>query len=129
MASIKTLNSNINSLVHNGIMTQDEANRYRRRLSKAQERADQELRVTELTSQLVSFVTPGVQYSISDLVLNVMNIKAPCHGYKETKEEQKHRDSVAKPLMKKAIESLGDRVQVHGSGSRTKYSFETPVSK
>jgi len=50
-----------------------------------------------------------------------MGISAPCHGYKETKEEQKHRDGVAKPRMIAALELLG--ASKYGSGAQTRYSF------
>ncbi len=50
-----------------------------------------------------------------------MGISAPCHGYRETKEEQKHRDGVAKPRMLAALEILG--ASKYGSGAQTRYSF------
>ena len=68
------------------------------------------------------FMTPGVQYSISDLVLGLMGIKAPCHGYTETKQEQKFRDGVAKPLIKAVLENMG--TQTVGTGAQTKYMVE-----
>ena len=52
-----------------------------------------------------------------------MGISAPCHGIKETKEEQKYRDGVAKPRMKAAIAALGEMVTVTGSGAQTRYLF------
>ena len=70
-----------------------------------------------------AFVQPGVQYKISDLVLGVMFIKAPCHGYKETAEERKFRDGVAKPRMIAALELLG--ADKHGTGAQTRYSLGT----
>jgi hypothetical protein len=68
-------------------------------------------------------MVPGTQYKISDLVLAVMEIKAPCHGYAETAEERKFRDGVAKPRMIAALELLG--ADKHGAGAQTRYSFGT----
>ena len=128
MATTKTLISNINSLVHNGIISHAEATRMRKRVLKAEQALIEGEIVATLAAQLTSFVQPGIEYKISDLVKEVMGISAPCHGYKETKEEQKHRDGVAKPRMKAAIESLGDFVSITGSGAQTRYLFngETP---
>ena len=42
-------------------------------------------------------------------------------GYKETKEEQKYRDGVAKPRVLAALEILG--ASKYGSGAQTRYSF------
>ena len=123
MATTKTLISNINSLVHNGIISDAEAARMRKRVLKAEQALIEGEIVATLAEQLTAFVQPGIEYKISDLVKEVMGISAPCHGYKETKEEQKHRDGVAKPRMKAAIESLGDFVTVKGSGAQTRYLF------
>ena len=123
MATTKTLISNINSLVHNGIISDAEAARMRKRVLKAEQALIEGEIVATLASQLTAFVQPGIEYKISDLVKEVMGISAPCHGYKETKEEQKHRDGVAKPRMKAAIESLGDFVSITGSGAQTRYLF------
>ena len=76
-----------------------------------------------LSQEVEAFVQPGVQYKISDLVLGVMFIKAPCHGYKETAEERKFRDGVAKPRMIAALELLG--ADKHGTGAQTRYSLGT----
>ena len=123
MATTKTLISNINSLVHNGIISDAEAAPMLKRVFKA-ERARVEAEIVEtLAAQLTAFVQPGIEYKISDLVKEVMGISAPCHGYKETKDEQKYRDGVAKPRMKAAIASLGDFVTVKGSGAQTRYLF------
>lgn len=123
MATTKTLISNINSLVHNGIISDAEAARMRKRVLKAEQAFIEGEIVATLAAQLTAFVQPGIEYKISDLVKEVMGISAPCHGYKETKDEQKHRDGVAKPRMKAAIESLGDMVTIKGSGAQTRYLF------
>ncbi len=123
MATTKTLISNINSLLHNGIVSSSEAARMRKRVLKVEMTAIEGEIVVTLATLLTDFVQPGIEYKISDLVKEVMGISAPCHGYKETKEEQKHRDGVAKPRMKAAIESLGDMVSTSGSGAQTRYLF------
>ena len=51
-----------------------------------------------------------------------MGIKAPCHGYAETKQEQKFRDGVAKPLIKALLEGMG--ATKVGTGAQTKYMVE-----
>tara|TARA_Y100001972_G_scaffold99252_1_gene123062 strand:- start:455 stop:715 length:261 start_codon:yes stop_codon:yes gene_type:complete len=66
-------------------------------------------------------MVPGTQYKISDLVLGVLGIKAPCHGYQETADERKYRDGVAKPRIIAALEILG--ASKSGSGAQTRYSF------
>ena len=123
MATTKTLISNINSLVHNGIISDAEAARMRKRVLKAEMALIEGEIVATIAAQLTGFVQPGIEYKISDLVKEVMGISAPCHGYAETKEEQKHRDGVAKPRMKAAIASLGDFVTIKGSGAQTRYLF------
>ena len=123
MATTKTLIANINSLLHNGIVSSSEAARMRKRVLKVEMTAIEGEIVETLATLLTDFVQPGIEYKISDLVKEVMGISAPCHGYKETKEEQKHRDGVAKPRMKAAIESLGDMVSTSGSGAQTRYLF------
>jgi len=122
MATTKTLLQNISSLVHNGLMTEAEAAKYRRRLDRKVQAQEQAAKVLALVPKAKEFMTPGVQYSISDLVLGLMDIKAPCHGHKETKAEQKYRDGVAKPLVKAVLEHIG--AQAVGSGAQTKYMVE-----
>ena len=122
MANNKTLFQNISSLVHNGLMTEAEANKYRNRLNRRAVALEQAGRVLALVPKAQEFMTPGVQYSISDLVLGLMNIKAPCHGYAETKAEQKHRDGIAKPLVKAVLEYIGTTAV--GTGAQTKYMVE-----
>ncbi len=122
MANNKTLLQNISSLVHNGLMTETEAKKFRNRLDRRAQAQEQATRVLALVPKAQEFMTPGVQYSISDLVLGLMGIKAPCHGYTETKAEQKHRDGVAKPLVKAVLEHIG--VTTVGNGAQTKYTVE-----
>ena len=122
MANNKTLFQNISSLVHNGLMTEAEANKYRNRLNRRAMALEQAGRVLALVPKAQEFMTPGVQYSISDLVLGLINIKAPCHGYAETKAEQKHRDGIAKPLVKAVLEYIGTTAV--GTGAQTKYMVE-----
>jgi hypothetical protein len=119
MATTKTLLSNISSLVHNGLMTQAEANKYRNRLNRQVKLEATQVKTAQLAVKVKEFMKPGTAYSISDLVLNVMSIKAPCHGYVETKEEQKYRDGVVKPLMIAALQHIGSATV--GKGAQTKY--------
>lgn len=123
MATTKTLLSNLNSLLCNDCISESEHKRIKSRILREEATREEAVIVAELTTNLTAFAAPGVAYAISDLVKEVMGISAPCHGYKETKEEQKHRDSVAKPRMKAAIESLGDMVSTSGSGAQTRYLF------
>lgn len=123
MATPKTLISNIRSLAVNGIISDAEAIKLIRKVEKQVADAAEAVMVTELAASLTAFVQPGIEYKISDLVKEVMGISAPCHGYKETKDEQKFRDGVAKPRMKAAIASLGDFVSIKGSGAQTRYLF------
>ena len=123
MATTKTLLSNLNSLLCNGCISAAEHKRIKSRIHREEAAREEAVIVSELTTNLTAFVQPGIEYKISDLVKEVMGISAPCHGYKETKEEQKHRDGVAKTRMKAAIESLGDFVSIKGSGAQTRYLF------
>jgi len=122
MATTKTLLQNISSLVYNGLMTQAEANKYRNRLNRQVQAEEHAAKVKALEPKAKEFMTPGVQFSISDLVLGLMGIKAPCHGYAETKQEQKYRDGVAKPLIKAVLEDMG--ATTVGTGAQTKYMVE-----
>lgn len=123
MATSKTLISNIRSLAVNGIISDAEATKLIRKVEKQEAAAAEAAVVAEVAASLTAFVQPGIAYAISDLVKEVMGISAPCHGYKETKDEQKYRDGVAKPRMKAAIASLGDMVTITGSGAQTRYLF------
>jgi len=123
MATVKTLLANISSLAHNGIISEAEAAKLTKKVHREEARRQEDEVIAELTQSLTAFVQPGVAYAISDLVKEVMGISAPCHGYAETKDEQKYRDGVAKPRMKAAIEGMGDRVTVKGSGAQTRYIF------
>jgi len=121
MATTKTLLSNLSSLLCNGIISEAEHTRIRKRIQKAQAQAAEAQVVAELVPELQAFMVPGTQYKISDLVLGVLGIKAPCHGYQETADERKYRDGVAKPRIIAALEILG--ASKSGSGAQTRYSF------
>ena len=111
----------LTNLLVEGILTQNEFDRFEKRIQKAEAKAAEHLLVVGLSQEVEAFVQPGVQYKISDLVLGVMFIKAPCHGYKETADERKFRDGVAKPRMIAALELLG--ADKHGTGAQTRYSI------
>ena len=121
MATTKTLLSNLSSLLCNGIISLEEHSRVKKRIIKAEAKEAEAQVVAALVPELQAFMVADTQYKISDLVRGVMGISAPCHGYKETKEEQKHRDGVAKPRMIAALELLG--ASKSGSGAQTRYSF------
>ena len=121
MATTKTLLSNLSSLLCNGIISEAEHTRIRKRIHKAEAQAAEAQVVAELVPELQAFMVPGTQYKISDLVLGVLGIKAPCHGYQETADERKYRDGVAKPRIIAALEILG--ASKYGSGAQTRYSF------
>jgi len=121
MATTKTLLSNLSSLLCNGIISLEEHSRMKKRIIKTEVKAAEAQVVADLVPELQAFMVADIQYKISDLVRGVMGISAPCHGYRETKEEQKHRDGVAKPRMLAALEILG--ASKYGSGAQTRYSF------
>ena len=121
MATTKTLLSNLSSLLCNGIISLEEHSRMKKRIIKAEAKEAEAQVVAALVPELQAFMVADTQYKISDLVRGVMGISAPCHGYKETKEEQKHRDGVAKPRMLAALELLG--ASKYGAGAQTRYSF------
>ena len=121
MATTKTLISNLSSLLFNGIISEAEHTRIRKRIQKAQAQAAEAQLVSELVPELQAFMVADTQYKISDLVLGVLGIKAPCHGYQETADERKYRDGVAKPRIIAALEILG--ASKSGSGAQTRYSF------
>ena len=113
----------LNNLLSADIISQSEFDRFEKRVAKAVAAAEKTQLVADLAPQVEAFMVPGTQYKISDLVLGVMEIKAPCHGYAETAEERKFRDGVAKPRMIAALELLGaDKV---GAGAQTRYSLGT----
>jgi len=119
MSNLKSLKS----LLANNVISQSEFDRFEKRVAKAVAEAEKAQLVADLAPQVEAFMVPGTQYKISDLVLGVMEIKAPCHGYAETAEERKFRDGVAKPRMIAALELLGaDKV---GAGAQTRYSLGT----
>ena len=111
----------LRALLVSEIISQAEFDRFEKRIQRAEAKAAEHLLVVGLSQEVEAFVQPGVQYKISDLVLGVMFIKAPCHGYKETADERKFRDGVAKPRMIAALELLG--ADKHGAGAQTRYSI------
>ena len=111
----------LTELLLSEIISQAEFDRFEKRVAKAVAAAEKAQLVADLAPQVEAFMVPGTQYKISDLVLGVMEIKAPCHGYAETADERKFRDGVAKPRMIAALELIGaDKV---GTGAQTRYSL------
>ena len=121
MATTKTLLSNLSSLLCNGIISEAEHTRIQTRIQKAEAKAAEAAVIADLVPELQAFMVADTQYKISDLVLGVLGIKAPCHGYTETAEERKFRDGVAKPRIIAALELLG--ATKTGTGAQTRYSF------
>ena len=125
MASSKTLISNLNSLLWNEIITRSEHTRMLNRINKAEAKLVETETICSIVPQLQEFMVADTQYKISDLVLGVMGLKAPCHGYAETASERKFRDGVAKPRMIAALELLG--ASKYGAGAQTRYSYGEAV--
>jgi hypothetical protein len=121
MATTKTLLSNLSSLLCNGIISEAEHTRIQKRIQKAEAQAAEAAVIADLVPELQAFMVAGTQYKISDLVLGVLGIKAPCHGITETPEQRKFRDGTAKPRMIAALELLG--ATKTGAGAQTRYSF------
>ncbi len=121
MATSKTLLSNLSSLLCNGVITLAEHNRMKKRIIKAEAKEAEAQVVADLVPELQAFMVADIQYKISDLVLGVMGISAPCHGITETPEQRKFRDGTAKPRMIAALDLLG--ASKYGSGAQTRYSF------
>ena len=119
MATTKTLISNLNSLLCNDIISLAEHSRMKKRILKAEAQAAEAAEIQALVEPLREFMTADMQYKISDLVLGVLGIKAPCHGIKETEEQRKHRDGIVKPRVKRALELL--EAQSSGTGAQTVY--------
>ena len=117
MTNLKALST----LLAGGVITQSEFDRFERRVVKAQAAAAEQAEIQALVQPLREFMEADVQYKISDLVLGVLGIKAPCHGYAETAEERKFRDGTAKPRIIGALAILG--ASKYGSGAQTRYSF------
>ena len=117
MTNLKALTT----LLVEEVITQSEFDRFEKRIQRAEAQAAEHQVVVELSEKVQAFMAPGVLYKISDLVLGVLGIKAPCHGYKETAEERKFRDGTAKPRMIKALELIG--AAKVGAGAQTRYSF------
>ena len=125
MATSKTLLSNLSSLLCNGIITESEHTRIQNRILKTEAKAAEAQVIASLVPQIQDFMVADTQYKISDLVLGVMGLKAPCHGYAETASERKFRDGVAKPRMIEALALLG--ASKYGAGAQTRYSFGEAV--
>ena len=121
MATSKTLLSNLSSLLCNGIISLEEHSRMKKRIIKAEAKEAEAQVVADLVPELQAFMVADTQYKISDLVLGVMGISAPCHGITETPEQRKFRDGTAKPRMIAALDLLG--ASKYGSGAQTRYSF------
>ena len=121
MATTKTLLSNLSSLLCNGIISEAEHTRIQTRIQKAEAKAAEAQLVADLVPELQAFMVAGTQYKISDLVLGVLGIKAPCHGITETAEQRKFRDGTAKPRNIAALDLLG--ASKYGAGAQTRYSF------
>ena len=117
MTNLKALTT----LLVEEVITQSEFDRFEKRIQRAEAKAAEAQVVADLVPALEAFMTAGTQYKISDLVLGVLGIKAPCHGYSETADERKFRDGVAKPRIIGALEILG--ASKSGSGAQTRYSF------
>ena len=111
----------LRTLLSAEVITQSEFDRFEKRVAKAVAAAEKAQLVADLAPEVEAFMVPGTQYKISDLVLGVMGIKAPCHGHSETADERKFRDGVAKPRMIAALELLG--ADKHGAGAQTRYSL------
>jgi len=121
MATTKTLLSNLSSLLCNGIISEAEHSRIQTRIQKAEAKAAEAAVIADLVPELQAFMVADTQYKISDLVLGVLGIKAPCHGHNETADERKFRDGTAKPRIIAALELLG--ASKYGTGAQTRYSF------
>ena len=117
MTNLKALTT----LLAEDIITQSEFERFEKRIHRAEAKAAEAAVIADLVPQLEAFMVAGTQYKISDLVLGVLGIKAPCHGYSETSDERKFRDGVAKPRIIAALELLG--ATKSGNGAQTRYSF------
>ena len=111
----------LSTLLAGGVITQSEHDRFEKRIQRAEAKAAEAQVVADLVPALEAFMTAGVLYKISDLVLGVLGIKAPCHGITETAEQRKFRDGTAKPRTIAALELLG--ATKIGSGAQTRYSF------
>lgn len=118
----KLIFEQIGNLLNEGLITHKEYDLIASRLEKAKAREAEAIKTDQVRLELKAFMTPGVEYKISDLVLGVEGIKAPCHGYKETDAEAKHRNGTIKPRFKRALEMLG--VTTVGTGAQTRYVVE-----
>jgi hypothetical protein len=118
----KLIYSQIGNLLNEGLITHKEYDLIASRLEKAKARDAEAIKTDQVRLELKAFMVPGIEYKISDLVLGVSGIKAPCHGYKETDAEAKHRNGTIKPRFKRALDMLG--VITVGTGAQTRYVVE-----
>jgi hypothetical protein len=118
----KLIYSQIGNLLNEGLITHKEYDLIASRLEKAKARDAEAIKTDQVRLELKAFMVPGIEYKISDLVLGVSGIKAPCHGYKETDVEAKHRNGTIKPRFKRALDMLG--VITVGTGAQTRYVVE-----
>lgn len=121
----KLIYSQIGNLLNEGLITHKEYETIASRLEKHKAREAEVIKTDQVRLELQAFMVPGVEYKISDLVLGVSGIKAPCHGYKETNDEANHRNGTIKPRFKRALEILG--VATIGSGAQTRYVVEAQL--
>ena len=117
MTNLKALTT----LLVEEVITQSEFDRFEKRIQRAEAQAAEHQVVVELSEKVQAFMAPGVLYKVSDLVLGVLGIKAPCHGITETAEQRKFRDGTAKPRIIAALDLLG--ATKIGAGAQTRYSF------
>ena len=117
MTNLKALTT----LLIEEVITQSEFDRFEKRIQRAEAKAAEQHEIQVLVEPLREFMAPGTLYKISDLVLGVLGIKAPCHDITETAEQRKFRDGTAKPRIIAALELLG--ATKIGSGAQTRYSF------
>ena len=118
----KLIYSQIGNLLNEGLITHKEYDLIASRLEKAKAREAEAIKTDQVRLELKAFMVPGIEYKISDLVLGVSGIKAPCHGYKETDAEAKHRNGTIKPRFKRALDMLG--VITVGTGAQTRSVVE-----
>ncbi len=111
----------LSTLLAAGVLPQPAFDRSERRALRAKPVDAEAAEVQALVEPLPEFLVADPPYRTSDLVLGVLGIKAPCHGYQETADERKFRDGTAKPRIIGALEILG--ATKIGSGAQTRYSF------
>ena len=111
MANNKTLFQNISSLVHNGLMTETEAKKFRNRLDRRAQAQEQAARVLALVPKAQEFMTPGVQYSISDLVSIFILPPSTDELKKRLKRRAEDSDEIVENRMSKARSEISHWVE------------------